>query len=163
MHIGVSPEFTSLSGWEFDGINTGRLAAPVRKFRKGFYHGPERGPAGPTSCIHGYNVPIHQDGLGRPHRAKPDDESPRRFGFYRVQAVDPASRDRRYPGALLLDYGLGGNHPLDPSSRLRDYLVQIYPDDPDLLLGHAFYAIARCRIPVGFFVLARARTHDFCG
>ena len=163
MHVGQAPSFEALVGWEFDGVNTARLAAPVRKFRKGFYDGPPRERRGPEPCIHGFNIPIHQDGVMQPHRAKPSDDEPRRFGFYRVHSVDPAARDARYPAALLLDYGLGRNPVLDPSSRLRDYLVQIYPDDSDLLLGHAFVALTRCRISMGFFVLTRARRHRFGG
>ena len=62
----------------------------------------------------------------------------------------------------VIDYGLGGNG-LDPSSLLRDYLVQVHPADPDLLLGHAFLAIVGLRIPVSYFVLRRARSHDFHG
>jgi hypothetical protein len=62
---------------------------------------------------------------------------------------------------LLLDYGLGGNGLFGPP--LRDYIVQVYPDDPDLLLGKAYLAFGSLRIPVSFFVLQRLRTHAFQG
>ena len=71
------------------------------------------------------------------------------------------ARDARYPNALLLDYSLGGNGLFGPP--LRDYVVQVYPDDPDLLLGKAYLALAGLRIPLSFFVLKRLRSHDFAG
>ena len=71
------------------------------------------------------------------------------------------ARDARYPNSLLLDYSLGGNGLFGPP--LRDYVVQIYPDDPTLLLGKAYLALVGLRIPLSFFVLKRLREHDFAG
>lgn len=161
---GTAPRFTDLVGWEFAGANALTLTRliGIRKFVKGFYEGPLRGPSGgPTPFIQGYNVDVRQNGDEEPHIAKPSEEKPKRHGFYRVHAVDPAARDSRYPNALLLDYGLGGNGLFGPP--LRDYLVQVYPDDPDLLLGKAYVALAGLRIPVSFFVLKRMRKSTFAG
>ena len=90
-----------------------------------------------------------------------DGAFPKRFGFYRVHRVVEGSRDSHYPNALLLDYGLGGNGLFGPP--LRDYLVQVYPDDPDLLLGKAYLNILGLRIPANFFVLKRLHQHDYRG
>jgi hypothetical protein len=164
MHNGSAPELRELCGWEYAGINTAWIAGlgGVRKFKKGFYEGPARG-TGPEPFVQGYNVPVRQNGVGQPHVAKPSDEHPKRFGFYRVHAVSLGSRDAKYPAGLLLDYSRGGNFALDPANLLRDYLVQVYPDDPELLLGHAFGALLGLRIPISFFVLRRMNQHSFGG
>jgi hypothetical protein len=62
---------------------------------------------------------------------------------------------------LLLDYGLGGNGPFGPP--LRDYIVQVYPDNADLLLGKAYLALGPLRIPAGFFILERLKKHEHRG
>lgn len=163
MREGTPPAFDDLAGYEFDGINIGVLPGliRVRKFRKGFYEGPERS-GGPRPFIQGFNIPVEQNGVGQPHLALPDPQSPKRFGFYRVYRVRPGSMDALYPNALMLDYGMGANG-VDPSRFLRDYMVQVYPDDPTLLLGHALIALGPTRRAVSFFVLKRAGRHSFAG
>lgn len=165
MRTGTAPAFEELVGWELAGINTAWIAGlgGVRKFKKGFYEGAPRVASGPEPFVQGYNVPVRQNGVGNPHLAKPSDERPKRFGFYRVHRVQEGARDSRYPNALLLDYSLGGNFVLDPANLLRDYLVQVYPDDPELLLGHAFVAVFGLRLSVSYFVLRRMNQHDFGG
>jgi hypothetical protein len=162
MRSGVAPRFEDLEGWEFDGTNTGAVTdlLGIRKFKKGFYRGIPRSPRGPEPFLQGYNVVVAQNGIGAPHVPVPDAERAKRHGFYRVYAVQPGAVDSLYPNALLLDYGLGDNG-LDPSSLLRDYLVQVYPDDRDLLLGRAFLALGGARIPAGYFVLRRANRFDY--
>lgn len=163
MMRGTAPRFEDLVGWEFAGGNSLGLTKliGIRKFTKGFYEGPARSQTGPTPFVQGYNIVVRQNGDESPHVYVPSDESPKRHGFYRVHAVDPQARDSRYPNALLLDYGLGGNGIFGPP--LRDYIVQIYPDDPDLLLGKAYLALGPVRVPVSFFVLKRLKKHDFKG
>ncbi len=164
---GTPPRFEDLAGWEWSGGNCVKVyqLIGIRRFVKGFYEGPDRAAAGPTPhpspCIHGYNIPVPRIADDAPPRCKPSDEHPHRHGFYRTHAVVRGARDSRYENALLLDYGLGGNGLFGPP--LRDYLVQIYPDDPDLLLGKAYAAIGPLRIPLSFFVLSRWRKHDFRG
>jgi hypothetical protein len=162
MARGTAPRFEDLAGWEFAGGNALGLTKliGIRKFTKGFYEGAPRAE-GPAPFIQGYNIVVRQNGDESPHVYVPSDEKPKRHGFYRVHAVQDGARDARYPNALLLDYSLGGNGLFGPP--LRDYLVQIYPDDPDLLLGKAYVALAGLRIPVSFFVLQRLKKHDFTG
>ncbi|MBL8681525.1 MAG: hypothetical protein JNK05_20330 [Myxococcales bacterium] len=160
---GVAPSFDELLGWEFDGINVGFVPGllGIRKFRKGFYDGRPRVARGPEPFIHGYNIPVRQDGVDHAHRAKPSDEAPKRFGFYRVYSASLAEVHRRYPNALLLDYGLGANG-LDPSGLLRDYLVKV-DGSRDLLLGKAYLALGPIKPFVGFFVLRRSLRHTYSG
>jgi hypothetical protein len=149
---GTTPNLDALLGWEFRGLNTPtwfRLLG-IKKFIKGFYR--RDGDA------YGYNSPTVQNRLGEPWLAKPRDDSPKRFGFYRVGEVDATARDNAYLHALLLDYGKGGNSRFDPTAGLRDYLVQVDPNNPDLYLGKAYYAFGPARLPTySFFILERHR------
>ena len=149
---GITPDLESLVGWEFRGINSPSWArlVGIKKFIKGFY----RRDGG----VCGYNSPTVQNKLADEWIARPDDDNPKRFGFYTVTPVDPTARDNTYLHALLLDYGEGDNPRTDPSRGLRDYLVQPYADDPNLLLGKAYFAVGPLRVPTfSFFILERHR------
>lgn len=163
MQSGVAPRLPDLVGWEFGGGNAVPLfrLLGIRKFVKGFYEGPPRAAKGPEPFVQGYNIDVRGNADDEPHVLKPSPESPKRYGFYRVHRVVEGARDDRYPNALLLDYGLGGNGLFGPP--LRDYLVQVYPDDPDLLLGKAYLNILGLRVPSNFFVLKRLHEHSFRG
>jgi hypothetical protein len=156
MRRGVTPDMAGLVGWEFRGYNAFELAelAGIRKFKKGFYlEDPARDPA---LGIGGYNVQIHANTLGEPWIDKTRGGEPIRHGWFDVYPVSLSEADNKYPGALLLNYGLSPkNFVLDPSRGLRDYLVQVYPDNPDLLLGKAYAAVGPLRLAVAFFVLER--------
>lgn len=154
---GTTPDLDDLVGWEHRGINCTPAGAPplarlagVQKFVKGMFRADD-------GQVMGYNCPVVQNVLDGRWHLRPSDDAPRRFGFYRITAVDPTSRDNHYLHALLLDYGQGGNRPWDPTRGLRDYLVQVEPGDPTLLLGKAYYALGPARLAVGHFVLERFR------
>lgn len=149
---GDTPALDALPGWEWRGLNLGPIApfTPFQKFIKGFY----RDAAGD---VWGYNIPVVQDGPARAWRARPSEDAPRRFGFYRVDRVDPTSRDNAYLHAVLLDYGRGRNPLLDVTKGLRDYVVRVERGSDDLLLGKAYYALGPARVPAGFFLLERRR------
>jgi hypothetical protein len=140
---GATPDVDELVGWEFRGINHTWLPRlfGIKKFVKGFYRDGERAM--------GYNRSVVSNALdGRWHI------SPKRFGFFEVTPVDPTHRDNAYLHAVLIDYGRGGNARFDPTSGLRDYLVQI---DRDLYLGKGYYALGPVRVPAIFFILERHR------
>jgi hypothetical protein len=150
---GATPDLESLAGWEFRGINRLPLnglpvaqLVGIKKFLKGFFRAED-------GRIMGYNSPVANNALdGRWNVAA------KRFGFYEVRPVDPTSRDNNYLHALLLDYGRGGNKVYDVTAGLRDYIVQVDPANPDLLLGKAFYAIGPARIgTLNYFILERHR------
>ncbi len=149
---GATPELEQLIGWEFRGINHPAWASIVgiKKFIKGFFVADD----GRTM---GYNCPVVQNVLDGRWHAKPEDGAPKRFGFYEVAAVDATARDNTYLHAVLLDYGKGGNPPLDPTQNLRDYVIQVDPENPDLFLGKAYYAIGPARLATNFFILERHR------
>lgn len=149
---GATPDLDALVGWEFRGINHPAWArlAGIKKFVKGFFRDEE-------GRVMGYNSPVVQNVLDGRWRTKPSDTAPKRFGFYEVVAVDPTQRDNAYLHAVLLDYGRGGNRRWDPTSGLRDYLVQVDPENPDLFLGKAYYALGPLRVHSNYFILERFR------
>jgi len=157
MQRGATPDIEMLLGWEFRGINTTPPGAPpiarlagIQKFVKGMFRAAD-------GRAMGYNCPVVQNVLDGRWHTRPSDESPKRFGFYELTPVDPTSRDNHYLHALLIDYGKGGNPAWDITGGLRDYLVQVDADNPDLFLGKAFAAIGPARLPLGHFVLERFR------
>lgn len=162
MVSGIAPSFEDLVGWEFAGANTLPILrlVGIRKFCKGFYEGPALDD-GPEPFIQGYNISVKNNADDAPHIFKPKPDAPKRFGFYRLHRVVEGARDDRYPNAHMLDYSRGANGIFGPP--LRDYLVQVYPDDPDLLLGKAYLALFGLRIPTNYFVLKRLHQHDFAG
>lgn len=149
---GVQPNLDDLVGWEFRGINhlpLNRLPIAelvgIKKFVKGFFRTED-------GRVMGYNKPVGRNALdGRWHVTdKP-------FGYYEVAPVDPTARDNFYLHAVLLNYGKGKNPAYDPSQVLRDYLVQVDANNPDLFLGKAYAAFGPLRIPTNFFILERFR------
>ena len=150
---GTTPNLDELVGWEFRGVNhlpLNRLPIAnllgIKKFLKGFFRTED-------GRVMGYNSPVQNNALdGRWHVAE------KKFGYYEVMPVDPTARDNKYLHAVLLDYGKGKNPALDPSQVLRDYLVQVDPNNPNLYLGKADAAIGPLRIPtMNFFILERFR------
>jgi hypothetical protein len=56
----------------------------------------------------------------------------------------------------LLDYQRGPiGSPLHPGRVLKDFVVQLDPEDPDLLLGKAYAKVGPLSVFVSFFVLER--------
>lgn len=151
---GMIPNLEDLVGWEFRGCNTAVFShlLRIRKFKKGFHREPANKP---HECF-GYNIPTVQNATFDPHLALPNESHPKRFGFYLVTPDRTMGPDDIHHNALLLDYGSGPTNPLyDPSRLLRDYLVQVDPDNPDLFLGKAYLAFGPKRVFAGFFVLER--------
>jgi hypothetical protein len=154
---GSMPDLDALVGWEFRGINHMPLnalnlayAIGIKKFVKGFFRAED-------GRVMGYNIPVARNVLDGRWHLKPSDSEPKRFGFYEVAPVDATARDNEYLHAVLLDYGKGGNAKLDPSAGLRDYVVQVDPNNPDLYLGKAYYAFGPARLATSFFILERHR------
>ncbi len=149
---GTMPDVRNLAGWEFKGYNTFDLTGVLgfRKFKKGFLSDPE--PKTATDRISGYNLKVIQNGI----IDEWIDTGAPRYAFYEVYPARDDSVDNKYPNSVLINYGASDKNPVyDPARFLRDYLVQIYPDNNDLFLGKAYVALGRARIFVSFFVLER--------
>lgn len=149
---GSRPDCEALAGWEWRGYNVPWFTKllGIQKFIKGFFKS-ERG-------VEGYNIPVRQNGLAGDWLHRPDAANPKRFGFYRVAPVDPASPDNFYPDSVLLDYGASPRNAFYRVERLlRDYVAQPFADEPDVLLGKAYLALGSLRVPSNFFALKRLR------
>ncbi len=155
MRRGVTPDLRSLSGWELRGYNIIGVAdlVGIRKFKKGFYR--EQPTSGSWEAIQGYNVKVRQNSFGEPWVDVMKGEESVKFGWYDVYPVRLTEPDYRYPNAVLINYASRKNFVLDPTRALRDYLVQVYPDNPDLFLGKAYAALGPLRVLGAFFVLER--------
>ena len=141
---GTQPAPDELAGIEFRGTNVpaASRALGLRRFIKGFETRDD-------GALIGYNRHVRGGRLDTAWTPSPW-QGKERFGYYRVTPVDPSARDNRYLNALLLDYGSGLNPPHDVTAVLRDYLVRT---DEGLLLGRAYVALGRVRIPIGYFAL----------
>jgi hypothetical protein len=156
MRCGATPDLSKLSGWEFRGFNTPEILqlAGIRKFKKGFFRSDPSRPH--QEGIQGYNVNVVQGTLGEPWLDATKNGQPVRMGWYEAQKVNLADFDNKYPNAVLINYGASPkNMKLDPTRMLRDYLVQVYPDNPDFYLGKAFLSFGPLRMFVSYFVLER--------
>lgn len=158
---GVTPKFDELLCWEFRGFNPPVFARifGFQKFKKGFFVDKDQSADG--TAISGYNVLVRQNWLDDPHVAKPNEETPKRHGFYVVSAVNPGAKDNKHPHALLLNYGIGRNWQYNPERVIRDYLVRVDPGNPDLFLGKAYLAIGPLRVFSNYFVLDRYNKSNF--
>jgi hypothetical protein len=164
LRAGVMPDARALYGWEFRGTNTNDLTVLLgfRTFKKGFTAADA--PTQARDRLQGYDVDVVQNGLRGPWSPKRrKDGSIVTRGYFDVSAVDPGEKDNLYPNAVLLNHACGRNPALDPSRLLRDYLVQVRPENPDLYLGKAMIAVGPGRRFVSFFVLERHNRCEWAG
>jgi hypothetical protein len=122
-----------------------------KTFKKVFHRDPQ------TGHLRGWNVRIQQTGLHGEYVPMQKKGEPFTWGHYRV--VQAASRKMPKPAqqGLLIDYGLGGNYPLDLSVRfMRDPLVAIEKGSTDMLLGWSYLEFGPFVIPTpSFFLLVK--------
>lgn len=148
LRAGTPPDLEGLAGFEFRGWNTPFFAplAGIQKFKKGFFVDRSAGGA-----IRGYNRDVRQEGgLAGPWIEKGSGGA-KAYGFYDLEPQLGGA----FSNSVLLNYGCERNPRLNPIRLLRDYVVQVDPDNPDLLLGKAYVALP-VRWPfVSFFVLER--------
>lgn len=150
MRRGDMPDVDALAGWEWRGTNmpaTSRLLG-LRRFIKGFVPAADGG-------LEGYNVSVRGADLSSPWSERRQRDGRREWAPFTVAPVDPAALLNRYLHALLLDYGAAPTPERGVAGRLRDYLVRVVPGSDELLLGHAFMAVGRRSVPVGWFALER--------
>ena len=154
MDHGATPQQKHLKDWEFKGFNPPTFAKVlgIQKFVKGFF-------VDPAGKLAGYNlfVDAPRGGPKAEWRPKKDGAPSARHGFYDVVPVGPTPRYADSPTAVLLDYGSGRNKTIDPEGRIRDFLVQVDPKNPDLYLGKAYLDLFATRAFSNFFVLQRMR------
>jgi hypothetical protein len=156
---GTIPSATDIVGFEFRGWNIQGLTdlLGTRKFIKGFY------PDGTPPNAWGYNMPVEQNGRGKPWMPKLKNGQSIRYYFYKV-LPGSALKDAIYPRSLVVDYRQWpGYSDLNPVKYTVDYLVFPDPANRDLLVGKSYAQLGKIRPFLGFFILARLRPSEFSG
>lgn len=144
----------AIAGWQYRGVSLGMPAIIDRLAWKTFVKAFHRDPG--VGFVRGWNVRIRQTGVLGPVEPMRRRGTVFAFGHFRV--VDP--RGYRMPAGtdrgLLLDYGLGGNAMLDPTTRLRDPIVALEAGSADLLLGWSYLDLGVGNVSTpSFFTLER--------
>lgn len=147
----VDPQ--ALDDSEYRGTSLGMPAIVERltwkTFKKAFHRDPE------TGALRGWNIRLEQHGVGGPCVPVRRAGRPFTFGHFGARAAPPRA-PRGLGGALLLDYGIGGNHPLDPTAVVRDVLVALEPGRFERLLGWMYLECGPLRVPTpSYFLLER--------
>ena len=165
-----APTFESLAGWEFKGWNCLSPVAALymkpagfQRFMKGFYLLPGDPTPADAEILRGYNVKVTRGGVSDDWVDRKDEKGePVRHSFYETYRSGEGARFGPYSQALFIDYGIPGNGLLDGKG-IRDFLIQVEPDNPDLFLGKAYMKVGPFHFPAAFFVLERLRQHSFEG
>ena len=155
LNDGSRPTLKQLEGYNFRGLNVGFMSKMskligTQKFIKSFYsidyhYG---------SMLTGHNIVVKQGKPGVAYEKVFKDGRSKVQGVYLVEAEN--TNYKKYPNTALLHYGRGDNPCWQPAKRLREYLAQPYADNPDLLLGKAYFSLGLFEVFVGvFFVLER--------
>lgn len=110
----------------------------------------------------GWNCAAIQNALDEPWIRKERGGKLVTYWHYRVVETGDVHMPYNARQGLLIDYGLGGNPPWDPTSYTRDPLVAVNPGSVDLLLGVSFVAIGPLAIHTPtFFSLQRGKPLDY--
>jgi hypothetical protein len=144
------PPFATLVGFQWLGYNTdpNLRYLGLRKFIKAFF----RAEHGDEGC----NVKVFQNAFTEPWKPRTHGGKIDAFAFYLVRPQGSRTRLARNPHALLIDYGASPRNPFYHVERtIRDYLVQPFADDPDVMLGRAFVGLGGARFASSFFVIER--------
>ncbi len=151
MRAGSMPTAELLADFEFRGFNPPGFAKALgfQKFFKGFF-------VDDAGKLAGYNLFVEdaRGGITAPWVAKKGGGPKNRHGFYDVEPTKPG-RYYDFPNAVLLNYGSGRNSAFNPEARIRDFLVQVDPGNPDIFLGKAYVDLGLTRAFSNFFLLER--------
>lgn len=142
-----------LADREYDGVslNLPRFAVKLTwlKFAKVFHRSSD-------GTLRGWNCKAEQTPLDAPWVLSSKRGQPVTYGHYAVVPCDGYRMPRPYDGGLMLDYGLGRNSNLDPTSRVRDPIVAVNEGDSSLLLGWSYVDLGFSSVATpSYFVLRR--------
>lgn len=156
---GHQVDAAALEGWAYRGTVLGmpRLVerATWQTFQKTFYRQPD------TGRLVGWNVRLHQDGLGAPSRPLTSNGVPVTTWPYEV--VEPAGTPvpPGFDRGLLIDYGPFAGV-VDSMRVVKDPLVALEPGNADTLLGVSFISVGgRCVETPTYFLLEREHPITF--
>lgn len=164
-------EMDKILGYEYKGYNVGVPKVFLKlfqKFKKVFYEDKKR------NVIRGWNLKAKQDGDPDHYEIVTTEEKTPygpfgkmmywlsgvrgtpAHGFYTVYPASEDKRFHKYPHALLVNYAEGANGFLNITSRLKDYLVAVNPNDETLLLGKGYIDLGLLSVKGdGFFILRK--------
>jgi len=150
MNKGKEPSKEFLDGHLFRGLNVGFLPRLIgrRKFIKSFYK--KRG-----LFLIGSNLRVKQNDPDEEYIKLLKGGGPRPEGYFLVESAKDNTKWNHYQDAAFLSYGRGNNAWYQPAKLLRDYLVNPFPENGNILLGHAYFAIGPFQVSFGFFVLEK--------
>ncbi len=141
-----------LAGHLFHGMS---LAMPAPLFALFGKFGKSFVADAATGELAGWNTRMRQNATGEPWTPLVVRGREVHYGKYRVAPHGPQSW-APYPGALLIDYGRGGNRSWDPLGRVRDFIVAVDGTDGNVWLGRMLLALGGRLVPTpSYFGLAR--------
>jgi hypothetical protein len=149
----------ALEGWAYRGTTLGLPRVIERlswqTFQKTFYREPVSGR------LLGWNVRLHQDGLGAPSRPLVKRGVPVTTWHYEVLPPGDLATPRGFDRGLVIDYSRGHNPALDPIRFSKDPLVALEPGNADVLLGVTWVSLGPVRLETPtYFVLEREHRLD---
>lgn len=152
-------EPTALEGWAYRGTVLGmpRLIerATWQTFQKTFFRQRD------TGRLVGWNVRLHQDGVGAPSRPLTSNGVPVTTWPYEVVEPTGVAVPRGFDRGLLIDYGPFAGV-VDTMRVVKDPLVALEPGNADTLLGVSFLRLAgTCVETPTFFMLEREHPVTF--
>jgi hypothetical protein len=106
-----------------------------------------------TGKLRGWNVRMEQTGIDGPPVPIKKKGVPKTWGHYAVYEAKGTRLAAPYDQALLIDYGVPGNGLL--THRMRDPLVAVEANNPDVLLGVSYLDFGWFRVmtPTYFLLL----------
>jgi len=152
MRTGHPMDPSVLAEREYDGVSLNLPRAVERitwvKFCKVFHR--------EDGAMRGWNCKVDQTPLEEPWRLTMKNGQPITYGHYGVVSCKGYRMPRPYGAGLMLDYGLGDNPRLDPTSRMRDPIVAVNEGDSTLLLGWSYVDMGISNVGTpSFFALRR--------
>jgi hypothetical protein len=136
---GFAIDARALDDTQYRGVSLG-LPSTIesltwKTFRKVFHRDPV------TRSLRGWNVRMKQNGIDGASEPLEKNGVPITFGHFEVLPAEGYAVPRGVERGLMLDYGLGNNHVLDPTGRLRDPVVALNEGDSTVLLGWTYVDI----------------------
>lgn len=150
---------SALEGWAYRGESLGLPRVVERlswkTFQKTFYREPVSGR------LLGWNVRLHQDGVGAPSRPLLRRGVPVTTWHYEVVPPGDLRTPRGFDRGLVIDYSRGANPRFDPICFSKDPLVAVERGNAEVLLGVTWVSLGPLRVETPtYFVLEREQRID---
>jgi hypothetical protein len=151
LQSGTMPDLDALVGHEYDGWSTLPVTKHLKmqKFRKGFLKLDE-------DFYVGYNSRMVTNDINEGWIYQLDkDGKAKRWRIFDVMPANTNPENNLYPNSLLFDYRTGRNLPILEET-VRDFVVEVRPGDPTVLLGKMYNKFGKRFVFPNYFILKRA-------